>query len=53
MPSVTKIQQLIETAWQNGFDLIGKSQLGGVLKNTSKWIGASDVAAMFSFLKIK
>jgi hypothetical protein len=53
MPSVTKIQQLIENAWQNGFDLLGKAQLGGTLKNTSKWIGASDVCAMFSFLKIR
>jgi hypothetical protein len=53
MPSVTKIQQLIENAWQNGFDVLGKSQLGGSLKNTSKWIGATDVCAMFSYLKIK
>lgn len=53
MPSVTKIQQLIENAWQNGFDVMGKSQLGGSLKNTSKWIGATDVCAMFSYLKIK
>lgn len=53
MPSIGKIQKLIEQAWSNGFDLMGKEQLGGVLFNTTKWIGASDVAAMFSFLKIK
>lgn len=53
MPSISKIQQLIEQAWANGFDLMGKTQLGGVLHNTAKWIGASDVAAMFTYLKIR
>lgn len=53
MPSIGKIQKLIEQAWSNGFDLMGKEQLGGSLFNTTKWIGASDVAAMFSFLRIK
>ena len=53
MPSIKKIQQLIERAWELGFDLMGKAQLGGNLVNTSKWIGASDVCAMFSSLRIK
>ena len=53
MPSITKIQELIETAWNNGFDIEGKTQLGGKLKNTAKWIGATDVSALFSWLKIK
>ncbi|CAF0758124.1 unnamed protein product [Brachionus calyciflorus] len=48
-----KIQQIIEKAWAHDFDIMGKNQLGGVLYNTTKWIGASDVAAMFSFLGIK
>lgn len=53
IPSITKIQQLIENAWNNGFDLPGKQQLGGSIKNTAKWIGASDVCAMFSSLRIR
>lgn len=53
MPSVSKIQQLIENAWRNGFDLMGQAQLGGVLYKTAKWIGASDVAAMLLSLHIK
>jgi len=53
MPSITKIQQLIENAWSNGFDLLGKQSLGGSIKNTAKWIGASYVCAMFSSLRIK
>lgn len=53
MPSITKIQQMIENAWNSGFDLDGKTQLGGSLRNTAKWIGASDVCAMFSFLRVR
>jgi L-lysine 2,3-aminomutase len=53
MPSITKIQELIEAAWAKGFDLMGKNQLGGKLKNSAKWIGASDLAAMFLSLKIR
>lgn len=53
MPSITKLQKLIENAWNNGFDVAGKAQLGGSLEATSKWIGASDVCAMFSSLRIK
>ena len=53
MPSITKIQELIENAWAKGFDVMGQAQLGGKLKNTAKWIGASDIAAMFFSLKIK
>ena len=53
MPSITKIQELIETAWSHGFDVEGKNQLGGKLKHTAKWIGATDVCALLSWLKIK
>ncbi len=53
MPSITKIQSLIENAWKSGFDLDGQSQLGGLLVGTSKWIGASDICAMFSCLRIR
>lgn len=53
MPSITKIQSLIENAWSKGFDLEGKAQLNGTLVNTTKWIGATEVCAMLSFLRIK
>ena len=53
MPSIRKIQQLIEKSWDLGFDLQGKSQFGGVLAGTARWIGASDVCSMFSSLRIK
>ena len=53
MPSVAKLQGLIEKAWENGFDTIGRDQFNGSLVNTVKWIGASDIAAFFSSLRIK
>ena len=53
MPSIRKIQQLIEKSWEMGFDLEGKNQFGGVLAGTARWIGASDVCSMFSSLRIK
>ncbi len=53
MPSITKIQSLIESAWSKGFDLEGRDQLGGSLSGSAKWIGATEVCAMFSSLRIK
>ena len=53
MPSITKIQELIENTWSNGFDLQDKTQLGGCLKGAAKWIGASDVCTMLSALRLR
>ena len=53
IPSIPKIQRLIEAAWQKGFDLQGSEQLGGKVINTTKWIGATEIVATLSALKIK
>lgn len=53
IPSITKIQSLIENAWSKGFDVEGRAQLGGKIVNTTKWIGATEVCAMLSSLRIK
>ncbi|KAK3577412.1 hypothetical protein CHS0354_032260 [Potamilus streckersoni] len=53
IPSIPKIQRLIEAAWQKGFDKQGCDQLGGQVFNTSKWIGATEIVATLSSLKIK
>ena len=34
MPSISKLQRIIEAAWQAGFDRMGCEQLGGKLLNT-------------------
>lgn len=53
IPSIPKIQRLIESAWQKGFDLQGCEQLGGRVVDTTKWIGATEIVATLSSLKIK
>ncbi|XP_049853497.1 zinc finger-containing ubiquitin peptidase 1-like isoform X1 [Schistocerca gregaria] len=53
MPSISRLQQHIEWAWSQGFDLQGSEQLGGKLFNTRKWIGATEVVTVLSSLRIR
>jgi len=53
MPSVLRLQQLIEHAWAAGFDEAGCRQLSGKLVDTRKWIGATEIYAMLSFLGVR
>lgn len=53
MPSISRLQKMIEWAWAQGFDIQGAEQLGGKLMNTRKWIGATEVVTLLSSLKIK
>ncbi|XP_041353941.1 zinc finger-containing ubiquitin peptidase 1-like isoform X2 [Gigantopelta aegis] len=53
IPSIPKIQSLIEVAWTEGFDRQGCEQLGGRVVNTRKWIGATEIVALLSAFKIK
>ena len=49
VPSIPRLQQVIEEAWRAGFDRAGCEQLGGRLVNSRKWIGATEVATFLSF----
>ncbi|KAG7210085.1 hypothetical protein KM043_011657 [Ampulex compressa] len=53
MPSISRLQKMIEWAWGQGFDTQGAEQLGGKLVNTRKWIGATEIATLLSSLRIK
>lgn len=53
MPSIPKIQRLIESAWEKGFDKQGSDQLGGNVFNTEKWIGATEIVATLASLRVK
>ncbi|XP_038077960.1 zinc finger-containing ubiquitin peptidase 1-like [Patiria miniata] len=53
IPSISKLQQLIEAAWAKGFDPQGREQLGGRVANTRKWIGATEITAVLSSLRAK
>lgn len=43
MPSISRLQKMVEAAWAQGFDIQGSEQLGCKLHNTRKWIGATEV----------
>ncbi|XP_017884749.1 zinc finger-containing ubiquitin peptidase 1-like isoform X2 [Ceratina calcarata] len=53
IPSISRLQKMIECAWAQGFDTQGAEQLGGKLVNTRKWIGATEVDILLSSLRIK
>ena len=52
VPSIPRLQQVIEEAWRAGFDRAGCEQLGGRLVNSRKWIGATEIATFLSFCHI-
>jgi hypothetical protein len=52
LPSIPRLQAVIEEAWRAGFDRAGCEQLGGRLVNTRKWIGATEVATLLSYCNI-
>ncbi|XP_028042419.1 zinc finger-containing ubiquitin peptidase 1-like [Bombyx mandarina] len=53
VPSLPRLQLLVERAWQRGFDTQGSEQLGSRLYNTRKWIGACEVVTVLSSLRIR
>lgn len=53
IPSISRLQKMIEWAWAQGFDIQGAEQLGGKLVNTRKWIGPTEVVILLSSLRIK
>lgn len=50
-PTISHIQDLIEHAWDSGFNAQGRVETGGI-KGTRKYIGTPEVQALFSSLGI-
>lgn len=44
---------MVEAAWAQGFDVQGSEQLGCKLYNTRKWIGATEIVTVLSWLRIR
>ncbi|XP_058060110.1 zinc finger-containing ubiquitin peptidase 1-like [Anopheles bellator] len=53
MPSISRLQRMVEAAWAQGFDIQGSEQLGCKLYNTRKWIGATEIVTVLSWLRIR
>ncbi|KAL5279294.1 ZUFSP family protein [Megaselia abdita] len=52
MPSISRLQKMVEAAWAAGFDVQGSEQLGCKLHNTRKWIGATEIVTVLSWLRV-
>nr|XP_019010235.1 uncharacterized protein I206_04703 [Kwoniella pini CBS 10737]OCF49016.1 hypothetical protein I206_04703 [Kwoniella pini CBS 10737] len=48
-PGIRRAQGWIQEAWEEGFDPLGREQLRGKVLGTRKWIGPSEMYAMFSY----
>uniref|UniRef100_A0A915BCC7 Zinc finger with UFM1-specific peptidase domain protein n=1 Tax=Parascaris univalens TaxID=6257 RepID=A0A915BCC7_PARUN len=53
VPTIEELQAQIEAAWRAGFDPEGAAQLRHRLSGTRKWIGATEVAALLQYYKIR
>ncbi|OCF39183.1 hypothetical protein I317_07043 [Kwoniella heveanensis CBS 569] len=51
-PGIRRIQSWIQEAWGEGYDREGSKQLKGKILGTRKWIGPSDLYAMFTYKRI-
>lgn len=52
VPSIPRLQETLEAAWKQGFDPAGCEQLGAKVVNTRKWIGATEIYCILSYLGI-
>ncbi|XP_068018378.1 zinc finger-containing ubiquitin peptidase 1 isoform X2 [Melanerpes formicivorus] len=53
IPSIPKIQSMIEDAWKEGFDSQGASHFNSRLRGSKAWIGACEIYSLLSSLRIK
>ncbi|XP_012985905.2 zinc finger-containing ubiquitin peptidase 1 [Melopsittacus undulatus] len=53
IPSIPKIQSMIEDAWREGFDPHGASHFNNRLHGSKAWIGACEIYSLLTSLRIK
>ncbi|KFQ10195.1 Zinc finger with UFM1-specific peptidase domain protein, partial [Leptosomus discolor] len=53
IPSIPKIQSMIEGAWREGFDPHGASHFNNRLQGSKAWIGACEIYSLLTSLRIK
>jgi len=52
IPDVLHLQDVIETAWDHGFNPGGRIETGGIV-GTRKYVGTPEAYALFQFLRLK
>ncbi|XP_039236058.1 zinc finger-containing ubiquitin peptidase 1 isoform X2 [Pipra filicauda] len=53
IPSIPKIQSMIEDAWREGFDPHGASHFNNRLHGSKAWIGACEIYSLLTSLRMK
>lgn len=53
VPSIPRVQALIEEAWGQGADPQGASNFNHRLQGTRAWIGATEIYAVLTSLSVK
>lgn len=53
LPSISELQDIAERAWRAGFDPEGMRHFKGKLIGSKRWIGTSEVYAIFTWLGIR
>ncbi|KAF7778891.1 hypothetical protein Agabi119p4_3236 [Agaricus bisporus var. burnettii] len=48
-PSVRSLQSWVHSAWDNGYDQVGRNELRNRLMETNKWIGTAEIYVALSF----
>ncbi|GKZ27971.1 hypothetical protein AbraCBS73388_007822, partial [Aspergillus brasiliensis] len=51
LPTIFQLQDMIEDAWDKGFNSVGRIETGGI-RGTRKYIGTPEAQALFSSLGI-
>ncbi|XP_074539185.1 zinc finger-containing ubiquitin peptidase 1 isoform X2 [Halichoeres trimaculatus] len=53
VPSIPKVQRMIEEAWREGLDAQGASHFNNRLQGTRAWIGATEIYSVLTSLRIR
>ncbi|XP_007908528.1 zinc finger-containing ubiquitin peptidase 1 isoform X1 [Callorhinchus milii] len=53
IPSIPKLQSMIEETWKRGFDPQGAAHFKNKLQGTRAWIGATEIYSLLTFLRVK
>lgn len=53
IPTICQFQEIIEKAWAQGYDPDGAEHFNKKLVGSRKWIGTTEIFAVFTFLGVK
>ena len=53
VPTVPRLQEMLDKAWKDGYDPQGAKDLGYKVRDTKTWIGATETAVLFRSFGVK